>query len=105
MGLENIFTLISKASFFCPSVLHFVEARGHNKNRPFEKAVRLGSGRLGAMWREEVAEGLGTVCGRTGRRGQEKGSRYMDTTGHDWTRLDTTEHDRTRPDTAGHDQT
>ena len=50
-------------SFFCPGVLHFVEARVHKAHGPnVDEGDAFGvrdSGRSDAMWSEEIGEGLG----------------------------------------------
>ena len=66
MGLENISDVrLFQTLFFCPSVLHFVEARVHQRTGKCqtsqeEDAFGVRSpGRSDAMWSEEIGEGLG----------------------------------------------
>ena len=65
MGLENISVRLFKMPFFCPSVLHFVEARVHQRTGKCRSSLEgdafgvSNSGRSDAMWSEEIGEGLG----------------------------------------------
>ena len=102
MGKENISVRFFKMPFFCPSVLHCVEAWVHgaqpNVDLP-KKVMHLGSGTQEDQMQCGVKRLVkGCVCGRRGHRG--KGSTHLtDTTGHNRTRPDT---DRTQTGHIGH---
>ena len=98
MGLENISVRLFKVPFFCPSVLHFVEARVHRRTgkcRSSQEEDAFGSGTQEDQMQCGVKRLVkGWVCGGRGHRGKGSTAHYMYRTP-----LDMTGHDRTQPDT------